>query len=99
MLLCELKTIMRDDEYESRMEGEPIIRKNKRERVTQEQKMVLETVFITQKLPSYQLRDQLSQTLGMSPKRVQVWFQNKRAKLKKNEEFTESVPSDVVVLS
>jgi len=92
MMLCELKTIMKN-EYESgriSIDCEPtssLIRKNKRERVTPKQKMVLETVFITEKLPSYQLRDQLSQSLGMSPKRVQVWFQNKRAKQKKNEEF------------
>jgi len=96
MVLCELKTFEKDQEDS---ETTSLNRKNKRERITPKQKMVLETVFVTQKLPSYQLRDQLSQSLGMSPKRVQVWFQNKRAKIKKSEEFTVPEGEGVGVLS
>lgn len=57
--------------------------RKKRKRVTEEQLTVLETIFATDKMPDQKLRLQLAQRLGMSSRRVQIWFQNKRAKLKK----------------
>jgi len=57
--------------------------RKKRKRVTEEQLTILETIFATDKMPDQKLRLQLAQRLGMSSRRVQIWFQNKRAKLKK----------------
>jgi hypothetical protein len=57
--------------------------KKKRQRTTPEQLDVLEQYFETDKMPSQQIRTDLAKKLGMSSRRVQIWFQNKRAKLKR----------------
>jgi len=43
----------------------------------------LEKVYEREKLPGSDLRKELAVTLKMTPRRVQVWFQNKRAKEKR----------------
>jgi len=55
----------------------------KRQRTTPEQLEVLEKVYENEKLPNSDLRKELAVQLGMTPRRVQVWFQNKRAKDKR----------------
>jgi len=55
----------------------------KRQRTTPEQLEVLEKVYENEKLPNSDLRKELAIQLGMTPRRVQVWFQNKRAKEKR----------------
>uniref|UniRef100_A0A6B2LNZ6 Homeobox domain-containing protein n=1 Tax=Arcella intermedia TaxID=1963864 RepID=A0A6B2LNZ6_9EUKA len=55
----------------------------KRQRTTPEQLEVLEKVYEREKLPGLDLRKELAQKLSMTPRRVQVWFQNKRAKEKR----------------
>jgi len=55
----------------------------KRQRTTPEQLEVLEKVYENEKLPNSDLRKELAVQLGMTPRRVQVWFQNKRAKEKR----------------
>lgn len=60
------------------------IQKKKRQRTTPEQLGVLEKYFLTDQMPSHQNRIELARKLGMSTRRVQIWFQNKRAKLKRN---------------
>lgn len=57
--------------------------KKKRQRTTREQLDVLEQYFQMDKMPSQQARSDLAKKLGMSSRRVQIWFQNKRAKLKR----------------
>lgn len=57
--------------------------KKKRHRTTPEQLRVLEEVFEYEKTPDLQLRQRLARQLNMTPRRVQVWFQNKRAKEKR----------------
>lgn len=52
----------------------------KRIRTTPEQLRLLEKTYEQEKIPSQTLREELAQKLGMTPRRVQVWFQNKRAK-------------------
>jgi len=55
----------------------------KRQRTTPEQLEVLEKVYEHEKLPNSDLRKELSQKIKITPRRVQVWFQNKRAKEKR----------------
>ena len=54
----------------------------KRTRATPEQLAVLEETFITNTSPNSKLREQLSRRLGMSERSIQIWFQNRRAKVK-----------------
>jgi len=55
----------------------------KRQRTSPSQLEVLENVYQQEKLPSSDLRKELAVKLKMTPRRVQVWFQNKRAKEKR----------------
>jgi len=65
----------------------------KRQRTSPEQLEILEQVYLQERLPGLDLRKELAQKLKMTPRRVQVWFQNKRAKEKRmvtaNNEFSE----------
>ncbi|PIA15859.1 homeobox, partial [Coemansia reversa NRRL 1564] len=54
----------------------------KRARATSEQVSVLESVFAVNRSPASRLREDLAARLGMAPRQVQVWFQNRRAKEK-----------------
>ncbi|KAJ2594882.1 hypothetical protein GGF39_004049 [Coemansia sp. RSA 1721] len=54
----------------------------KRARATSEQVNVLESVFVVNRSPASRLREDLAARLGMAPRQVQVWFQNRRAKEK-----------------
>lgn len=60
-----------------------VVQPRKRQRTTPEQLEVLEKVYETEKLPNSDLRKDLAAKLKMTPRRVQVWFQNKRAKEKR----------------
>jgi hypothetical protein len=64
-------------------DDEEISQPKKRQRTTPEQLEVLEKVYEKEKLPGSDLRKELAQKLKMTPRRVQVWFQNKRAKEKR----------------
>ncbi|KNE55165.1 hypothetical protein AMAG_17748 [Allomyces macrogynus ATCC 38327] len=54
----------------------------RRARATPDQLAILEETFLTHTSPNQQLRQELAQKLGMSERSVQIWFQNKRAKVK-----------------
>ncbi|KAH9972207.1 homeobox domain-containing protein, partial [Russula compacta] len=54
-----------------------------RKRTTPAQLEILEGVFLTDKKPNAPRRKELAKKLKMSPREVQVWFQNRRAKEKK----------------
>lgn len=54
-----------------------------RKRTSKSQLKILEKTFETNIKPDAILRNQLSEQLGMPPRSVQVWFQNRRAKQKK----------------
>jgi len=60
----------------------PMKSKSKRERASWQQRIVLEKVFQTNQYPDMPLRSQLAAQLGMSPRKVQIWFQNRRTKAK-----------------
>jgi len=68
--------------------------KKKRQRTSPDQLAILEQIFQTDKMPSQQTRVQLADQLGMSSRRVQIWFQNKRAKVKRGQTKSETQPSD-----
>jgi len=73
--------------------------KKKRQRTSPDQLAILEQIFQTDKMPSQQTRVQLADQLGMSSRRVQIWFQNKRAKVKrglsKSSEVSEDANADM----
>lgn len=60
------------------------LNKKKRQRTNPDQLAILEQIFQTDKMPNQQTRVQLADQLGMSSRRVQIWFQNKRAKVKRS---------------
>lgn len=57
-------------------------KRTKRKRKTPEQLAVLEREFDANPMPNKEVRDQLSSRLGLTSRQVQIWFQNKRAKVK-----------------
>ncbi|PLW17377.1 hypothetical protein PCANC_14087 [Puccinia coronata f. sp. avenae] len=60
-----------------------------RRRTTPAQLNILETQFQLNSKPDVALRKQLADRLDMTPREVQVWFQNRRAKTKKLEKRAE----------
>lgn len=68
--------------------------KKKRQRTSPDQLSVLEQIFETDKMPNQQKRLKLAEQLGMSSRRIQIWFQNKRAKVKRvGSKMGESAPT------
>ncbi|GAA6035176.1 hypothetical protein JCM8097_006404 [Rhodosporidiobolus ruineniae] len=58
----------------------------KRKRITPEQLVRLTAVFDTTDSPSYDVRDKLGAEIGMTNREVQVWFQNRRAKVNRQRQ-------------
>lgn len=56
----------------------------KRTRTTAAQLAILESIFQRQNSPNTHVRSALALQLGMSERSVQIWFQNRRAKLKQS---------------
>ncbi|KAM3582509.1 hypothetical protein VKS41_005154 [Umbelopsis sp. WA50703] len=69
-----------NDQTERRSESPSATRK--RTRTTLTQLRVLEETFAEIPSPDSKLRKQLSDELGMSERSIQIWFQNRRAKVK-----------------
>lgn len=57
--------------------------RKRRHRTTPEQLRILESAYRHERMPSLELREKLAHQLNMTPRRVQIWFQNKRAKDKR----------------
>lgn len=55
----------------------------KRSTFTPDQLSVLESAFAVNPLPALAMRHSLAEQLGLTPRTVQVWFQNRRQKMKK----------------
>ncbi|KAI9303113.1 homeobox domain-containing protein, partial [Cunninghamella echinulata] len=53
-----------------------------RRRISTEQCDILESEYEKNTKPNASKRYQLAHQLGMTPRTVQIWFQNKRAKTK-----------------
>jgi len=58
--------------------------KNKRKRKTPKQLAILESEFAKNPMPNKDIRERLGLTLGLTSRQVQIWFQNRRAKVKNN---------------
>lgn len=56
--------------------------KAKRKRASPNQLVVLNRIFAQTYFPSTEIRIELGKQLGMSPRTVQIWFQNKRQALR-----------------
>ncbi|KAK8189392.1 homeoprotein [Phyllosticta capitalensis] len=54
----------------------------KRQRATQNQLMTLEMEFNKNPTPTAQVRERIAQEINMTERSVQIWFQNRRAKIK-----------------
>ncbi|RKP37132.1 homeobox domain-containing protein, partial [Dimargaris cristalligena] len=52
-----------------------------RRKVSDEQLVLLVEVFDQTDTPNHEIRENLSKKLGMTNRDVQVWFQNRRAKV------------------
>lgn len=59
------------------------IRKRVRQILTPEQSQVLNAILVKTHFPSTSVREAAARQLGVSPRKVQVWFQNVRQKEKK----------------
>eukprot|EP00011_Vannellida_sp_DIVA3-517-6-12_P009918 CAMPEP_0114619624 /NCGR_PEP_ID=MMETSP0168-20121206/8307_1 /TAXON_ID=95228 ORGANISM="Vannella sp., Strain DIVA3 517/6/12" /NCGR_SAMPLE_ID=MMETSP0168 /ASSEMBLY_ACC=CAM_ASM_000044 /LENGTH=183 /DNA_ID=CAMNT_0001830793 /DNA_START=46 /DNA_END=596 /DNA_ORIENTATION=+ len=64
-------------------------KKRRRHQTTPEQLRLLESIFAVNRTPDLTLRTKLSGQLDMTPRRIQIWFQNKRAKMKKLRKMQE----------
>lgn len=82
-----------EDEEEEDEEEEELPLKAKRRRASSKQLDVLNKVFERTFFPSTQLRAELGRQLGMSPRTVQIWFQNRRQAIR-TKERTGSVTSN-----
>ncbi|EOB13276.1 Homeobox protein HD-10 [Nosema bombycis CQ1] len=67
-----------------------------RKRTTKAQLRVLEKTYETCPRPDSALRKKLGEQLGMTPRSVQVWFQNRRAKIKKQQQSMENRSSPIM---
>ncbi|KAI8369962.1 Homeodomain-like protein [Blakeslea trispora] len=79
--------------YEKYLSTTPI--KAKRRRASTKQLDVLNKVFEKTFFPSTQLRAELGRQLGMSPRTVQIWFQNRRQAIRTKERTISSRESSV----
>ena len=70
------------DSLEDQIKREELEPKKKRLRTTPEQLRILNKEFLEEQMPNATARAVLAKMVGMSPRAVQVWFQNRRAKAK-----------------
>ncbi|KAK9764232.1 hypothetical protein K7432_008440 [Basidiobolus ranarum] len=88
-----LQTIFQDGFHDS--SADDMEMKAKRKRASPEQLRILNLVFQHTFFPSTELRNQLARHLRMSPRAVQIWFQNKRQswKLSKHKRIDDGEPA------
>ncbi|GAM88987.1 hypothetical protein ANO11243_070210 [Dothideomycetidae sp. 11243] len=74
----------------------------KRQRATQDQLVTLEVEFNKNPTPTALVRERIAQDINMTERSVQIWFQNRRAKIKniarksiENGEDCESIPESM----
>ncbi|KAI8641850.1 hypothetical protein BD408DRAFT_483169 [Parasitella parasitica] len=64
-----------------RIKSHEVVNKPKRKRITPYQFTILSDLFASTDTPNYQLRENTASKLNMTNREVQVWFQNRRAKV------------------
>jgi len=62
--------------------------KSNRRPVTSEELLLLESVFVQEPYPNPQTRASLAGRLNKTPRQIQIWFQNKRARVKREGGLT-----------
>eukprot|EP00005_Dracoamoeba_jomungandri_P006444 CAMPEP_0174261246 /NCGR_PEP_ID=MMETSP0439-20130205/11323_1 /TAXON_ID=0 /ORGANISM="Stereomyxa ramosa, Strain Chinc5" /LENGTH=239 /DNA_ID=CAMNT_0015345699 /DNA_START=103 /DNA_END=822 /DNA_ORIENTATION=- len=67
--------------------------KTKRRRASAEQVLKMEKLFKTDPYPTTERRKQLEQEIGLHTRKIQIWFQNRRAKLKREQRHGRVKPS------
>lgn len=67
--------------------------KAKRKRASPNQLVVLNRIFAQTYFPSTEIRIELGKQLGMSPRTVQIWFQNKRQALRSRGRHSPELPT------
>lgn len=65
-------------------------RKKKRNRATPEQVAVLESFFYSTPCPNSKQREELANQISMPERSVQIWFQNRRAKMRNMQKQTQA---------
>ncbi|EIE77159.1 hypothetical protein G6F57_012438 [Rhizopus arrhizus] len=75
--------------------NEPV--KAKRKRASPSQLNTLNQVFQQTCFPSTDLRAELGKQLGMSPRAVQIWFQNKRQSIRTREKIQQQYRRHYVI--
>jgi len=75
---------------------------NKRQRATPDQLATLESEFNKNPTPTAQVRERIAEEINMTERSVQIWFQNRRAKIKmlakkslENGEDMDSIPESM----
>ncbi|KAG0245083.1 hypothetical protein BGW41_004340 [Actinomortierella wolfii] len=57
----------------------------RRQKTSRDQSIILERAFMENPMPDASMRDELAQRLDRTPRGIQVWFQNRRAKDRQRE--------------
>ncbi|KAF9948991.1 hypothetical protein BGZ70_001983 [Mortierella alpina] len=68
----------------------------KRTRASVEQLAILEDTFLTNQSPNSKVREILAKKVKMSERSIQIWFQNRRAKVKQAQKRTELVQQEAM---
>lgn len=75
------------DKTNSSDEDIPTTNRRMRTVMSSHQSKVLQEYFEQTPFPSTELREELSRTLKMRPRTIQIWFQNQRQKKKNKKEY------------
>ncbi|KAK9759754.1 Short stature homeobox protein 2 [Basidiobolus ranarum] len=68
--------------------------KAKRKRANPHQIKMLNQILSRNNFPSKELREKIAQKVGMHPRSVQIWFQNKRQEMKKKPQSNDELSPD-----